>query len=95
MKYSSQLYYNLLHLTGCDSEKDGECGDADATEKYKLFPDEITDRNAAGHGKFRLTIYNPVASTGKNFDQPLPGRGGGGGGEVDHSCPRCPVLLNL
>ncbi|XP_020608451.1 uncharacterized protein LOC110047057 [Orbicella faveolata] len=24
----------------------------------------MTDRNAAGNGKFRLTVYNPVANTG-------------------------------
>ncbi|XP_078345602.1 uncharacterized protein LOC144631097 isoform X1 [Oculina patagonica] len=43
-------------------EGDGECGETDATEKYKQ--NEITDRNTAGSGKFRLTIYNPVANTG-------------------------------
>ncbi|KAJ7354829.1 hypothetical protein OS493_029835 [Desmophyllum pertusum] len=47
----------------CD-KTDGECSETDATEKYKLSSNEITDRNTAGNGKFRLTIYNPVANTG-------------------------------
>ena len=34
------------------------------SEKYKLSSDGITDRNSAGNGKFRLTVYNPVANTG-------------------------------
>jgi len=48
----------------CDSEKDGECSETDASEKYILSSNGITDRNAAGNGKFRLTIYNPVSNTG-------------------------------
>jgi len=54
----------LLLIIRCDSEKDGECSENDASEKYKLSSDGMTDRNAAGNGKFRLTVYNPVANTG-------------------------------
>ena len=53
-----------VELTACNSESDGDCSKADATEKYKSAQ-ESSGRNTAGNGKFRLTVYNPVANTGE------------------------------
>ena len=58
------VIFTLIFILGCESEKDGECSETDASEKYKLSSDGIADRNSAGSGKFRLTVYNPVANTG-------------------------------
>ena len=66
---------HLLHHTdvsACQTDRNGECNrDSDGTEKYKYSKGRV-DRNIAGNGKFRLTVYNPVASTGKELMKGRP-----------------------
>ena len=62
---SALIIYSITpDVSACHSDRNGECSDSVGTEKYKYTKGTV-DRNIAGNGKFRLSVYNPVASTGK------------------------------
>ena len=65
------LFHHIVDVSACHSDRNGECSDSGGTEKNK-YTKRTVDRNIAGNGKFRLSVYNPVASTGKEVMKDRP-----------------------
>ena len=64
LTFGTNYLFHHTDVSACHSDRNGECSDSGGSEKYKYTKGTV-DRNIAGNGKFRLTVYNPVASTGK------------------------------